>query len=56
MNLSKFMKGATTISELENLPNSYIQTIYKEFTEFSRDTKAQEGAQAEQMAEALTGG
>lgn len=56
MNLTKFMKGATTISELENLPNTYIQTIYKEYTEFMRDSKAQEGRQAEEVVEALGGG
>ena len=31
MNITKFIKGCTTVGELENMPNSYIHTIYKEY-------------------------
>lgn len=55
MNLSKFLKGTTTIGELELMPNRYIQTIYKEFVTASQDPKAVESMAAEEMVEAIGG-
>ena len=42
MNLAKFLKGSTTIGELQNLPCSFIQTIYKEFVDSSKDPDKQQ--------------
>lgn len=39
MNLSKFLKGTITMRELENMPNRYIQVIYKEYDTSLRDPK-----------------
>ena len=59
MNLSKFLKGTTTMSELENMPNRYIQVIYKEYVDTIRDKSKSEGVAAEefqdQMEEMLGG-
>jgi hypothetical protein len=54
--LSKFLKGNVTISELENMPNRYIQSIYKQYTLFLKDQKAQESMAAEDMMEELEDG
>lgn len=42
MNLSKFLKGTITMRELENMPNRYIQVIYKEYDTSMRDPKRKE--------------
>ena len=55
MNLSKFIKGTTSIGELEKLPNRYIQTIYKQYVDSMNDPKAQDAMAAEQLAEAIGG-
>ena len=55
MNLAKFLKGTTTIGELEKMPNRYIQTIYKEYVTTMNDPKATESIAAEQMVEAMGG-
>jgi hypothetical protein len=48
------MKGCTTISELENLPNHYSHTIYKEFIDTQMDKDKQEAVQSEQMMDELS--
>ena len=53
MNLTKYLKGTITITELENMPNRFIHTIYKEYSEMIRDSQQQENMQAEQEAELL---
>ena len=55
------MKGIITIGELENLPNRYINVIYKEYFETMRNKDKQEalaGAEMEEQLEeaALQGG
>ena len=55
------MKGIITIGELENLPNRYINVIYKEYFENMRNKDKQEalaGAEMEEQLEeaALQGG
>ena len=54
--LARFLKGSTTIGELMNLPNSFVQYVYKEFIKFSNDPERQKAAAAEEVTETLTGG
>ena len=49
MSLSKFLKGSVTITELENMPNRYIQVLYKEYVNMLKDPKLQEQNVAENM-------
>ena len=53
MNLSKFLKGSNTIGELQNLPCSFLQTIYKEFVDSAKDPNAQKAMAGEQMQDML---
>lgn len=53
MNLAKFLKGSTTIGELQNLPCSFIQTIYKEFVDSSKDPDKQQAMAGDQMQDML---
>lgn len=55
------VKGIITIGELENLPNRYINVIYKEYFETMKNKDKQEalaGAEMEEQLEeaALQGG
>ena len=54
MNLSKFLKGTTTIGELENMPNRYIHAIYKQYADTLRDKSKTEAMAAEEMEDKLT--
>ena len=58
MNITKFIKGCTTVGELENMPNSYIHTIYKEYLLTQLDTAkkkaSEEEAATEEMIESMT--
>ena len=51
MNLTKFLKGCTTMGELENMPNSYSHTIFKQYTEMLKSKEAQEAVQGEEIVE-----
>lgn len=53
MNLSKFLKGTITIGELENLPNRYIQVIYKEYDTTMRNKELREANEAEQVQDEI---
>ena len=53
MNLSKFLKGTTTIKELEDYPNRYIQVIYKEYVNTLKDKSKSEAVAAEEMEEQM---
>lgn len=59
MNLSKFLKGTITMGELENMPNRYIQVIYKEYDTYMRDPKRQalmgEEALTDEIEDAMGG-
>ena len=58
MNITKFIKGCTTVGELENMPNSYIHTIYKEYLltqlDAAKKKAAEEEAATEEMIESMT--
>lgn len=60
MNLAKYLKGTTSIGELMNMPNRYIQVIYKQYVTMLNDKEKSEANQAEQMGdeieEAMMGG
>ena len=60
MNLTKFLKGCTTMNELMNLPNAFIHTIYKQYVDTLKDKEKSEEHAAEQaqdeIEEAITGG
>lgn len=53
MNLAKFLKGSTTMTELMNMPNRYIQVIYKEYVNTIMDKEKSEAHQSEQMMEEM---
>lgn len=54
MNLAKYLKGSTTIRELEEMPNSYIHTIYKQYVNMLQDEKAREAQASEEAMEEMT--
>lgn len=54
MNLAKYLKGSTTIRELEEMPNSYIHTIYKQYVNMLQDEKAREAHASEEAMEEMT--
>lgn len=51
MSISRFLKGTTTMVELENMPSWKSHTLYKEYTEFLKDEEAQQARQQEEMAD-----
>lgn len=53
INLAKYLKGSTTIGELENLPSSYIHTIYKQYTIMLKDPKLQEAQAGEEVMDEM---
>ena len=53
--LAKYLKGSVTIGELMNMPNRFIQCVYKEYTKFLNDPKLQEAAAVEEVNDALQG-
>ena len=53
MNLAKFLKGTTTIGELESRPNRFIHVIYKEYVNTLKDPKANEAVAAEDFEEQM---
>lgn len=53
MNLAKFLKGTTTMGELENFPNRYIQVIYKEYVDTIKDREKSENKSAEEVEEQM---
>ena len=60
INLTQVVKGRCSIGELENLPNRYIQVVYREYVETLRNKDKQDAAAGaemeEQLEEAFTGG
>ena len=58
MNITKFIKGCTTVGELENMPNSYIHIIYKEYLvtqlDAAKKKASEEEAATEEMIESMT--
>lgn len=53
MNLAKFLKGTTTINELQNQPNRFIQVVYKEYVETLKDKSKSEAQAAEEVEEQM---
>lgn len=53
MNLSKFLKGCTTITEMENLPNRYIHVIYKQYVDSLKSKEAQAAIASQQIEEEM---
>lgn len=53
MNLAKFLKGSTTMTELMNMPNRYLHIIYKEYVNMIMDKEKSEAHQSEQMMEEM---
>lgn len=53
MNLAKFLKGTTTMVELENMPNRYIQVIYKEYVDSLKSKVKSEAMATENMQEEM---
>lgn len=52
--LAKFMKGSTSLTELENMPNRFIQTLWKLYVDTMRDDKKKEAMESEQMMDEMT--
>ncbi len=53
--LARFLKGTTSVGELMNMPNRFLQYLYKEYINFLNTPKLQEAAAAEEVTEALQG-
>lgn len=53
MNLTKYLKGCTTLNELMNMPNRYIQSIYKQYVNMLKDKEKSEAHAAEQVEEEI---
>ena len=47
------LKGRISIGELENLPNRYIQVIYKEYVETIKSRDRQDAVAGEEMEEQI---
>lgn len=54
MNIAKFLKGIVSIGELEDLPNHYSHTFYKEYFDTMTDPEKQKAYSAESMAEGIS--
>lgn len=53
MNLTKYLKGCTTMGELERMPVRYIHIIYKEYVNMLNDEKKKKANASENMLEEL---
>ena len=53
-NLVKYMKGCTSIRELEELPNSYTHTIYKNYVDMVTSQKDADAQAEEEVMEEIT--
>jgi hypothetical protein len=53
MNLTKFIKGTTTIGEFENLPNRFIHVIYREYIRTMTNEDGVKNIVAEETVENL---
>ena len=53
MNLAKFLKGTTTIGELENHSNRFIHTIYKEYVETLKSKEKSDAHAAEEVEDQM---
>lgn len=53
--LARFLKGSTSVGELMNMPNRFLQVLYKEYLNFMNDPERQKAAAAEEVTEALQG-
>ena len=53
-NLVKYMKGCTSIRELEELPNSYTHTIYKNYVDMVTSQKDADAQAEEEIMEEIT--
>ena len=47
------MKGSTTLTELENMPNKFIQTLWKLYIDTMKDDKKKEALAAEQTLDEM---
>ena len=58
MNITKFIKGCTTVGEWENMCNSYIYTIYIDYLltklDAAKKKASEEEAATEEMIESMT--
>ena len=54
--ISRFLKGNTSIRELDELPARYLHAIFKQYHLFSKNQEAQQAAAAEDMVEELEDG
>lgn len=54
--ISRFLKGCTSIHELDNLPARYIQAIYNQYSIFAKSQEAQQAAASEDIVEELEDG
>ena len=54
--LSRYLKGTITVTELEHLPVQYIQVIFKQYSEYLNDRQAQEADAMEEVVETMEDG
>ena len=47
------MKGSTTLTELENMPNKFLQTLWKLYIDTMRDSKSKDAVASEEMMDEL---
>ena len=53
INLSRHLKGTTTIGEMNNLPNRFVQVIYKDYVDFLKDPERQKMMAGEEIQDQL---
>jgi hypothetical protein len=53
INLTKFLKGCTTIRELEEMPNHYSHSIYKSYIDMIMDEKKKQNHADEQAMDEI---
>ena len=53
INLAKYLKGSTTLTELDEMPVYMIHTIYKEYVNFLQDQEKQDQHASEEVMDEL---
>lgn len=51
--MAKYLKGCTSIQELQDMPNSYSHTIYKQYVDMLKNEEQSQAHASEQMMEEL---
>jgi hypothetical protein len=54
INLAKYLKGCTTLTELSEMPARYIHIIYKDYVDMLKDESKRKAHQSENAMDELS--